>query len=263
MRLAAIFNLFDGCELLEGVLKCLNGHVDVYIFLYQKVSNFGEHYNPIFEISEAWRSVKQKKSIQVIWEYLPAEFGGFSNEIKKRNIGIDIARDHGCTNFLHVDCDEYYEDFAALKKEYIDSGYAGSVCPIYTYFKKPTWRLENLDGYFVPFIHELHSDTKAGRSSYPFYCDPTRVINQPNVIKLSQPMHHFSWVRNDIERKARNSSAGQSGNKLKGLLDDYHSPELEAHPDGYIIKDMGGQKIKIVPDLFGIFSPKTGQKADN
>lgn len=244
-KLACIVNAWDGEELLRGAIDTVRNDVDLFIVVYQDISNFGEFYVPQFDFSGI-DNVIQVKYIPIIAD------GGLQNEIKKRNIGLEVAKENDCTHFFHMDVDEFYEDFAEAKKEFIESGHAGSVCPIYTYFKRPIWRLENLDGYFVPFIHELHLDSKVGRSSYPFYCDPTRVVNQSDVTKLSWPMHHFSWVRKDIERKARNSSAAAFGNKLKGLLDDYHSEELEAHPEGYVIKDMGGQKIKIVPDIFGL-----------
>lgn len=255
MKLAAIYNLWDGIELLEGSLKTIMEHVDVFIFVYQKKSNFGEDYDPEKEIMAATKILLQRSKGGFIHSYFifdPTIWEGSTNEKKKRNIGLDIARENECTHFFHIDCDEYFEDFSALKKEYEASGHAGSVCPIYTYFKHPTWRLENLDGYFVPFIHELHEDTKAGMSSYPFYCDPTRVINCSSVVKLSQPMHHFSWVRKDIQRKARNSSAKAFGNKLQGLLQDHSILQNDLQAEGYAIKDMGSQKLKIVPNLFGI-----------
>lgn len=249
MKLGAIYNVWDGCELLKGSMACMQKEVDCYAIVYQDVSNFGEAYDPYEEIMEA---IPIGKTVKLI-KFTPTIWTGFGNEIQKRNIGIDVLREMECTHFLHVDVDEYYECFSATVFEYMKEGLPGSVCPIYTYFRKPTWRLENLDGYFVPFIHELRPDTIAGGSGrYPFYCDPTRVINQNQVAKLESPMHHFSWVRKDIERKARNSSAGQHGNKLQGLLLDYHSAELLNSPEGYVIKDMGGQKIKVVPNLFGI-----------
>ncbi|MFW8746205.1 hypothetical protein, partial [Mesorhizobium japonicum] len=82
------------------------------------------------------------------------------------------------------DCDEYYENFGEAKQKFIDSGAKGSVCKILTYFKKPTLRLENEDNYYVPFIHELNENTTVGNYGYPFYADPTRKINESNVVLL-------------------------------------------------------------------------------
>lgn len=246
-KLAAIYNVWDGVELLRGSIQCLKEHVDLIIVVYQNISNFGEPYAPLPEMGFY--------DSRIIYEkYTPVSMGGTHNEQNKRNIGLRIAREHGCSHFLHMDVDEYYEDFGMLKAEYIENRAAGSVCNILTYFKKPTWRLKNVDGYYVPFIHRLSNHTTAGYGfEGKFYCDPTRIINEADVVVLlSQPMHHFSWVRNDIERKARNSTAGQHGNRLAGLLTDYHALDGVVDPTGYRIGDMGDQELIVVPDTFRI-----------
>lgn len=253
-KLAAIYNVYDGLELLRGSIEFIKANVDVVIIVYQKESNFGEvNENILGELADC---VPNHVNCY-LQEYFPIKiWGGTMNERAKRNIGIECALELDCTHFFHIDVDEYYEDFGAAKEVYIKSGAFGSVCPIYTYFKKPTYRLAELDSYYVPFIHKLHPGIKAGSSSYPYWVDPTRTINIPEgeTVQLlaDHPMHHYSWVRDDIERKARNSSAGQHGNKLQGLLADYYSPDLK---EGYVINDMGGQKIVEVPNLFNI---KTG-----
>jgi hypothetical protein len=252
MKLAALYNVWDGVELLHGSINCIKDHVDQIIIVWQNVSNIGEAYDPMPEMDFHFEI---RKKI-IFYKYEPNfSIRPAQNEVKKRNAGLDIAYNYNCTHFFHIDVDEYYQDFAAAKKEYLISGCKGSVCRIYTYFKEPTLRLENLDGYYVPFIHELEEETRSGNSSYPFYCDPTRTISysdrlhRDDIFEMNHPMHHFSWVRKDIGMKARNSSAAQYGNQLKGLLNDYHSPNLG---DGYILKDMGGQRLKIVDNIFGI-----------
>ncbi len=256
MKLAAIYNVFDGCELLRGSIESIKSHVDLIIIVYQQESNFGELNERIFyDLADIIPS--DEVAQYYIKEYFPVKmWGGTMNERAKRNIGIECALEFNCTHFFHIDVDEYYQDFGKAKQAYIDSGALGSVCPIYTYFKKPTYRLAELDSYYVPFIHKLHPGIKAGSSSYPYWVDPTRTINIPEgeTVQLlaDHPMHHYSWVRDDIEQKARNSSAGQHGNKLQGLLADYYSTDLK---EGYVINDMGGQKIIEVQNLFNI---KTG-----
>lgn len=245
-KLAAIYNVWDGDELLAGSVNTIKDHVDLIIIVYQNVSNFGEPHVPNLRLDVKCEVVLEK--------YLPVSMGGMHNEQNKRNIGLRIAREHGCSHFFHMDVDEYYEDFRMLKAEYIENRAAGSVCSILTYFKKPTWRLKNVDGYYVPFIHRLSNHTTAGYGfEGKFYCDPTRIINEADmVVLLSQPMHHFSWVRDDIERKARNSTAGQHGNRLAGLLADYHALDGVVDPTGYRIGDMGDQELIVVPDTFRI-----------
>lgn len=259
MKLAAIYNVWDGVELLRGSIDCIRDHVDLIIFVYQKKSNFGEEYNPLDDITTSGH-VGRKCDLThlnnywrpaiIFTEYRPTTIGGASNEKEKRNIGIRIARAEGCTHFLHLDNDEYYKNFFEAKKMFIDSGKDGSVCKLFTYFKSPTFRFKNPDGYFVPFIHKLKEDTIAGVKTYPFYVDPTRRINETNVIELPVFMHHFSWVRHDIERKIRNSSA--RNNILKGTaMEDYRSPLLLECPEDYYVRDFD-QRLTVVDNYFNI-----------
>jgi hypothetical protein len=244
MRLAAIYNVWDGDELLEGSIKQIYDYVDLIIIVWQDVSNYGEHYAPKFS------EFLSKSEKTIFHYYYPKRKNGYENEIQKRQIGLEIAKQQNCTHFLHLDCDEYYEDFKEAKEEYIKRGTKGSVCGIYTYFKNPTYRLETPDGYYVPFIHELKPGTQVGVRKYPFYVDPTRKINEKDVIKLEIYMHHFSWVRKDIQRKARNSSA--KINLERGtLLKDYYCNTLCSNPSGFYLKDFD-KKIILVPNRFNI-----------
>ena len=241
MKLAAIYNTWDGVELLRGSMLCLKDHVDLFIIVWQDISNFGEAYSPVPDMDLSGFSNV------ILQRYDPKVGAGFFNEKAKRNLGLDIARREGCTHFLHIDCDEYYEDFGKAKELYIQSGKRGSVCKLYTYFRLPTLRFDTPDGYFVPFIHELRPETQAGLRHYPFYVDPTRRINETEVIELPVFMHHFSWVRKDIERKCRNSSAKE--NIERGtMLQDYYSKDLG---EGYYVRDYD-KKLTVVPNSFGI-----------
>lgn len=244
MKLAAIYNVWDGVELLQGSMNCLKNHVDLFIIVYQTTSNFGEKDNPLPEISK----ISFENCLLV--KYNPEIISGSKNEKNKRNIGLEIAKQYNCTHFLHMDCDEYYHDFGNAKQQYINSGHNGSVCKIFTYFKKPTLRFEDEDCYYVPFIHELKKDTEAGVKKYPFYVDPTRRINETDVVLLHIHMHHFSYIRNNIERKIRNSTA-KVNIQNSNLLKDYYSPDLK---EGYHVKDIFNQKLIEVPDTFNIIT---------
>lgn len=237
MKLAAIYNVWDGAELLRGSMECLKGHVDLFIIVWQGMSNFGETYNPISEID-----VSGFDNV-VLHRYSPVIGSGAYNEKQKRNIGIEIAALNHCTNFLHIDVDEYYENFGEAKQLYFNSGHDGSVCELFTYFKKPTLRFENADKYFVPFIHRLSHNTVAGdnRIQYPFHVDPTRRINTNDVVKLPVFMHHFSYVRKDINRKLNNSSARNNFRHIQHvIMEDYEN----AAP-GYYCKSYHDRLIEV------------------
>jgi hypothetical protein len=241
MKLAAIYNCWDGNELLRGSMECLRDHVDLFIIVTQNVSNFGERYSPTLDL---------KGFNTMVVKYTPAFNAGAINETNKRNLGLEVAKAEHCTHFIQMDTDEYYEDFGKAKQDYIRSGLNGSVVKIFTYFKKPEWRCDKEDGYYVPFIHRLKSDSRCGKYQYPFYVDPTRRVNETDIVLLDVHMHHMSWVRSNIERKCRNSSA--KANIERGtLLKDYYSPELENNPEGFYIKDWD-RRITIVPNQFGI-----------
>lgn len=217
MRIAAIYNVWDGAELLSGSIRQIIDHISKLIIVYQDVSNFGEAHDPIPDID---RNTISDAKVHFI-HYKPMWNDGGQNERAKRNLGIQKALELGCTHFLHMDCDEYYAEFDIAKKLFIASGARGSVCRLHTYFKKPTLRLDKPEDYYVPFIHELRPDTQAGVKEYPFYVDPTRRINEKNVVELPVFMHHYSWVRKDIGRKVRNSTA-RDNLKRKSYIAEYN-----------------------------------------
>jgi len=246
MKLAAIYNVFDGVELLRGSMNTLRYQVDLFIIVWQDVSNYNEFFNPMPFID-----VSGYKEV-ILHKYNPVIPGsGSSNERNKRNIGLELAKSHGCTHFMHVDVDEYYEDIWKAKASFEKSGAKGSVCKLYTYFKTPTLRFETPDEYYVPFIHALNPDTIAGYSitNYPFWVDPTRRVNEENVVLLEDVfMHHYSWVRKDISLKVRNSSARANFEKTT-LLKDYYS---ESIGEGSIVKDYHEKKLITVDNIFNI-----------
>jgi hypothetical protein len=240
MKLAAIYNVWCGEELLIPSMNSVRSGVDLFIIVYQKISNFGEVYNPM-------ENLNLDEFNHILIEYTPEPNNGFVNEKAKRNLGLQAAKELGCTHFLHMDCDEFYQYFNYSKDEYLRSGADGSVAKIITYFKKPTLRLKQFDNYYVPFIHRLRPDTIAGVKDYPFYVDPTRKINTDSVILITDAMHHFSYVRKDIERKVRNSSARKNIEK-SNLLRDYYDPNIGP---GSLVVDFHQALIE-VEDIFGL-----------
>lgn len=241
MKLAAIYNVWDAEELLNGSMKSIQDGIDLFIIIYQTVSNFGEHYTPKIDLTGIHKQV-------ILHHYNPIANSGHPNEIAKRNIGLHLARENKCDYFLHIDNDEYYSDFEQAKNEFLNSGAHGSVVRLHTYFKLPTLRYEIDESYHVPFIHKLKPDTVAGAKQYPFYVDPTRRINTTDVVLLPFYMHHFSFVRNDIERKFRNSSAKNNLAK-SGLMKAWHEAKA-----GYYVEDYKTHLIE-VENIFQIKTP--------
>lgn len=242
VKLAAVYNVFDGVELLIGSMRSIKSSVDLFIIVYQDVSNFGEQYNPLAHLPVD----EMDTEFKIMWiKYEPASMGMVDEKLK-RGFGINAAREHGCTHFILMDCDEYYlpGHFECAKRFFLNSGKDGSVISLYTYFGNAELRQEHKDKYFVPFIHKLHSNTVNGVNGYPYYVDPTRSVNTGSVELIPIEMQHYSWVRHDIELKARNSSAKRNIEKA-GLLKEYYTAK-----EGSIVN--GGNKLIKVPDYFGI-----------
>lgn len=202
-KISAIFNTWDGDELLWYSIRQIRPVVDVIIVVYQNISNYGEHYSP--EIPSAF--------CDHIIHYQPdLKLGGSRNETNKRNIGLEKAKELGCTHFILMDNDELYEtnEFKYYRDLIYYNQCDSSACRLFTYYKHPTIQLTPLEDYFVPFICKLKEDTKIGHyRNYPVKADPTRQSNYyQNFYQINIPlMHHYSWVRKDIGLKVRNSSA--------------------------------------------------------
>ena len=241
MVLGVTISAWDGIELLRGAMECVRGHVDHFVIVYQRKSNHGEVYDPMADIEQAIQGFNNVHLIEYIPTMFKRESTGRRNEKQKRKIGIDKVKQLGCSHFFAMDVDEYYENFGEAKQVYIDSNHHGSVCKMWTYFKKPIWRLENPENYFVPFIHRLTHNTTVG-PEYPFYVDRTRRVNQMDVVELPIMMHHFSWVRKDIARKCRNSSA----RNLIQFIGEYENAEAGKTLNMY------DQKLIEVENIFNI-----------
>jgi hypothetical protein len=228
MKLAAIYNTFDGEELLEGSIKQIYDLVDGVIIVYQTQSNFGENYiqllSTLLAIQYRWPKVR-------LIEYTPDfTINGLTNEMLKRARGIDEAKELGCTHFLFLDNDEYYEpeQFSKAKLKIAVEGYDVTACRLYTYFKKPEYRLTPIENYWVPFICEIKENQKVGGKWF-VYCDPTRGVRPfDKSYKFEEDelmMHHYSYVRKDIARKLRNSSARGNFKNIGEMVSGFESWE--------------------------------------
>ncbi len=206
MKLAAIYNVWDREEHLKQSIEYILEDVDIIIIVWQNVSNFQENYMPNLVPIEKLKSDKIRY-IQYNPDFRYTDIDvGYKNEQQKRQLGVDIAKISGASHFLLLDTDEFYPDFKELKEEFIESGADGSAVEIETYIYRTDYRVTPPMKYHVPFICELKRTTILG-GHFQFKVDQTRSTSLTECVLLSKPMHHMSWVRNNIERKLRNSSA--------------------------------------------------------
>jgi hypothetical protein len=220
MKLGVVYNLFDGEELLKESIKSVRDNVDFIVVVYQTISNFGQINN---QSEIECKKLKQEGLIDELYYYTPViEYldnndvfweSGCNNELAKRNIGLNICKENGCTHLLMMDCDEFYTDeqFNFALFEIVEGNYDTSFCQMVTYYKEPFYELRPKETYYVPFIIKIKESTEYKLfNSYPIQIDQTRKTDVGNCIVFSRDeieMHHFSYVRKDITKKYSNSSS--------------------------------------------------------
>lgn len=252
MRLVAIYNVWADWEILKYSLKNIKPLVDGVIIVGSTLSNYGE----FCAIPEEF---KDRVIIREPQFNIPMH-----SETDKRNYGLMLARTCGYTHFLTIDSDEFYEpeEFLQQKERFknfsLEPTPIGLVCDCQTYFKSPTLTI-GLDVTLVPFIHELTPTIKHEfNRKYPFAwdkkgirIDPTRSLNiNSGVEKIDLKMHHYSWVRDDYERKIRNSTARTNLERSTIRQD------LVLAEEGKICNYYGKTLVR-VPNLFNI--PEYGE----
>lgn len=233
-KIAGIWNVWDGDELLERSIELIKPHLDVVIVIFQTISNSGELYLP----SMPDHLIDYKILYEPNFNIHPQH-----NEQLKRNVGLNEARKFGCTHFIHLDCDEMYftDDFAKAKELCYKNDLDASYCSLKTYYKYPTKQLFPEESYFVPFIHKIHPNTKmCFDKRYPAFVDPTR---RTNTFEKHQyidwlKMHHYSFVRKDIHRKLRNSSSASAFANNVITWDEFDTTGKMIHFKDYITIDV-------------------------
>lgn len=218
MKLAAIYNVWDGEEHLQESISAIREHVDVVICVVQTTSNHGNRYDG------GYLKCKELKQNWYIDDIIVGEpVSGIipsSHETMKRNIGLHEARNQGCTHFISMDCDEIYDtyEFRYCKSEIIQYKCASTVVDLITYFGTKEYVITPKEEYYVPFICKLNKNTKVGSFDNGYYCDPTRKPNNGQATFNNPTMHHYSWIRDDIGRKIDNSSANVNLKKYRAEL---------------------------------------------
>lgn len=253
-KLAAIYNIFDGEELLQASIDSLRMNVDVVILVCQKISNYGNpHPDPD-------RMNKFEGVDRIIWYdpnvKLRDKFNGQRNESIKRVLGCKTALEMGATHFLHVDCDECYDadEFFRAKERIFTEGADSSACKLYTYFKLPIYRVDPPEEYYVPFIHRLDSkQSRFGKKvKYPVNVDPSRRTSPNEKFILFTPeelmMHHFSYVRSDIQKKFANNSSQRDYPDTRHMIDRFE----KFVPGDELIFPFSGRKVIEVENKFNI-----------
>lgn len=249
MKLGVSYNLFDGEELLEGSIKSIRDNVDYISVVYQTISNFGKSCNE--GLIPLLNKLKEKGLIDDLLEYKPSNMGGHMNEITKRNIGLFLSKNNGCTHHMAMDSDEFYVDnqFKYMKKTIEEGDYDSSACQMTTYYKDSIYRLEPKEEYYVSLIYKIKNNTEyVFAQQFPVLVDPTRRMKSEKCKAFTRDeieMHHMSYVRDNLKTKLSNSSANVNFKDVDKIVDYFNKWEypqkalMGGSPDKYynIIKE--------------------------
>lgn len=231
------YNVFNGEELLPYSINSIKPFVDYVVVVAQEKSNY-KYFN--HNLRKTLEKLKSEGLIDLVHWYKPTmdydEQGnvkvgnGLDNEQRKRQIGLDLCRIYGCTIFSSMDCDELYdaEDYEYALNDFIKGDYDSSFCQMRTYYKKANWEVFPPEKYYVPLFYKVDCDTEFTFEfvhPYPVEIDPSRRIKAGYSRIYSRDeieMHHYSYVRADIESKVRNSSAQFSVDEQDEVIEHFN-----------------------------------------
>ena len=229
-KLGVSYNVFDdSIELLPFSIKAIRKNVDYISIVYQNVSNMGEKAEE--NIEEKLKILLEKKLVDEIYIFTPdLTKTPQENEIKKRNIGLELSRKNEQTYHLSMDCDEFYlsKDIKYAIEKIKDNNYDTSYCLMQTFYKNPTTKIIPPEKYAVTFFFKIRNNINFELNKIsPCIVDPTRSIAPENFIIFERneiEMYHMSYVRNNLAKKLRNSSARINfQTKEKVILDHFQN----------------------------------------
>lgn len=224
------YNIFDGFELLEDSILQIWDVVDYISVVYQKTSNWGNTAHPLQE--EILQSLLDRELIDELYLFdapVNKENPKLS-EVEKRNIGLELSKNNGCTHHMTMDCDEFY-----LKSNMVDLIKWCKNNPTKTtygfyidYIKTPSIRIGNsLSGTMISLFIPILNDVKyKWNFTIPILVDPTRIPNSYEYEIIPSEvitMHHMTMVRKDISSKIMNAG------KRRHMSDDDMTLEIEKY----------------------------------
>ncbi len=234
MKLGISYNLFDGEELLEASINSVRDEVFHISVVYQTKSYYGDNASP--ELLSFLNRLKRQGLIDEIYLF-DVDFAKPAKhyyERQKRDIGLKIAKKSGCSHYLSMDVDEFYDknQLRNAKNYILKNRIENSAVSVVEYLKKPEYKL--LNGYtfepvspynfYVPFIMKIKKffPQKHNCKWYPCLVDPSRALNNNDKFYLfpiqDVVMHHMSTVRADLHKKYANSNLNMGDENTKKLV---------------------------------------------
>lgn len=217
IKLACCYNIWDGEELLLPSIRRMRGLASKIVVVYSNTSNTGET-NP--GLMSVIKQIEDEGLADEIVQYFTRKGSAHQNEIAKRNLGLEKCAD--CDVFMTMDCDEFYhmDELSHMLTLFWSAGYDSSACQMQTYYKHPDVRIVPPEDYYVPLFYRVDKRKFVLSQKWPVVSDPTRKMLPGKMLIIERggmEMHHFSYVRKDVRRKLRNSSAGNFADRMEEI----------------------------------------------
>lgn len=215
-KTAAVYNVWDGLELLPYSLRQMCPFADEVIIVTQTIGNNGVHDEEPRRFCESLKQEFPRIHVEV---FNPKDAAGseseqrVSKQIQKRNRGVEIAESLGCNIVMFMDTDEIIatEELRKGFADYLVSGKNTGIVLLKTYIRKPTYAVEGYDKTAkIALFQQIGQGQRIqGWSSQDpiksmsvdmertMNCDGSYYVLNPNVCLV----HHFSHVRKDYEKK--------------------------------------------------------------
>ena len=223
MKLLIAYTIFDGTELLE---KNINHHLSIspdILLCWQRYSNT---FHLIDEVDQDRINSFDHPKLEYL---IDLDLTPKEQERRKHQMMINYARKNGFSHILLMACDEFYRvnDVKNIISDINEHDVAISLTQMFTYYKKPIWQLTPIELYWKPFIMRIDQNTRIISSdNYPVVVDPAlRITNDGNFKMYPKSrimMHHYSMIRDSIEKKIYNAALFRPEGKDK-WIEEYHA----------------------------------------
>ena len=104
----------------------------------------------------------------------------------------------------------------------VEEDFDSSSCQLVTYYKSAEYRLDPKEDYYVSLIFKIRPGTEfVFGHPFPAMVDPTRRMLPGNCKIFTREeieMHHFSYVRKDLNIKLTNSSASPNFKNINKIV---------------------------------------------
>jgi hypothetical protein len=218
-KLGASLNIFDGEELLLDLVSSIRKEVDYISVVFQEKGHWGDlKAEP--HLKYFLQELLEIGLIDEFLEWSPPnsatnQYSFNEMDVEKRNIGLNLARENGCTHYIILDNDEFYsqKQFRYMKRIMMDSKskWDYSVVRHLQYYKNTNHIKKVREEEYVMVIFPIRQSTKLVhevQSQFPI--DPGRKIQGKHILEFSRfevCMHHLSYLRKDIGKKLMTSHA--------------------------------------------------------